>query len=317
MPGTVAPCHGHAIVSGPRCTFRLMGGRGLAQARQAAEAAARFYALVAAQGGTTLGEYLNSRTPVLCRCRNGHLVRPAPRSVLKGHRICRRCAGKEAASTTRQLAAAEAGFRARVTEQGGTVTGKYVNSKTPVACVCKNGHQCQPVPNKVQNGRRICPQCTIMDRPRTARSAAAEAVFRHHLTGRGATLLEPGWLGVMAPHHVLCENGHHCWPRPHDVARGTGICRACAGQDPAIAEARFRARVAEQGGTVTGPYKGANTPVSCVCKKGHPCAPRPASIQQGNGICRICGGQDAPGFARLRAIGEAAFRARVAELGEP
>lgn len=73
-------------------------------------------------------------------------------------------------------------------------------------------------------------------------------------------------------------------------------------------EADFRARLAELGVTLLDPYLGSGVPHRAVCAKGHSCAPRPTVLRRGLGPCRACSGTD-PKAA------EAAFRARVAELG--
>jgi hypothetical protein len=75
------------------------------------------------------------------------------------------------------------------------------------------------------------------------------------------------------------------------------------------AEAAFRERVAELGGQVLEPsWLGALKKHRCRCPENHICSPLPASVQQGQGICRTCTGHD-PVDAERR------FRARIAELG--
>jgi hypothetical protein len=39
--------------------------------------------------------------------------------------------------------------------------------------------------------------------------------------------------------------GHDCMPIPASVKRGEGVCSICVGHDPGVAEAAFRAKVAE------------------------------------------------------------------------
>lgn len=140
---------------------------------------------------------------------------------------------------------------------------------------------------------------------RSARSLATEAAFRAAVARANAALIQAEWLGAGRPHHVRCANGHDCWPRPHDVCRGTGICRACAGLDPATAEMAFRARIAEQGGIpVYRQWLGVHQPHHVRCGVGHDCWPHPSSLRDGKGICRACARQDP-------ATAEAAFRAQL------
>lgn len=70
------------------------------------------------------------------------------------------------------------------------------------------------------------------------------------------------------------------------------MCGTCAGRDPDVAMAAFRARVAELGGEVLEPtWLGNGTPHRIRCARGHECTPSPSSVQQGNGICRMCAGK--------------------------
>jgi hypothetical protein len=137
----------------------------------------------------------------------------------------------------------------------------------------------------------------------------SEAAFRARLAQLGATLVEPTWLGVERPHRVICSNGHECSPRPHSVQQGQGICATCARRSPALAEAKFRARLAEVGATLLeSSWLGASTPHRVLCAAGHECSPRPGNAYSGHGICEACA-------SRCTRTAEAAFRARLEELG--
>lgn len=45
-------------------------------------------------------------------------------------------------------------------------------------------------------------------------------------------------------------------------------------------------------GKVIGEYKGKEKCVECICEKGHKCYPQVGSVFRGNGICKICAGND-------------------------
>lgn len=71
----------------------------------------------------------------------------------------------------------------------------------------------------------------------------------------------------------------------------------------------FRARIVELGGEVIEPsWLGNNKPHRVRCAKGHECAPRPGSVQGGQGICVICVGHGSQ-------KAEADFRRQLSELG--
>lgn len=229
--------------------------------------------------GATLLEphWLGTMTPHRVRCAAGHDCNPRPNNVVNGRGVCMICAGIDPES-------AEKLFRSRVEEHGGTVLGKYVNTNTPVLVRCAYGHLCSPTPGNVRGDRGLCRVCAGQDQE------ASEVRFRERLDELGATLLEPRWLGADEPHRVRCAAGHDCNPRPNNAVR-YGICKICAGQDPATAEARFQARVAELGGTVTGEYVNNNTKVAVTCGAGHKAAPVPSNVLGGQGICAPCAGR--------------------------
>jgi hypothetical protein len=145
-------------------------------------------------------------------------------------------------------------------------------------------------------------------RANLAKSAAAETAFRARLAELGATLLEPEWLGARNLHRVRCPAGHEIRKRPADLAVGEGLCRTCAGQDPAVNAAAFEASLARQGVTLLEPYKGSHRPHEARCAAGHECFPWPASVRRGLGACRACAGLDPKAAER-------AFRNLLAEHG--
>lgn len=123
-------------------------------------------------------------------------------------------------------------------------------------------------------------------RARSARSLAAEAKFHSCVTERGETALGK-YLNARTRVLIQCANGHVTPRRPDHVMEGR-LCLACIGRDPAIAAAAFRARVAEQGGTVLGTYVNIRTAVLIRCKAAHEWTVQPRAVQQGQGICGVC-----------------------------
>lgn len=200
--------------------------------------------------------------------------------------------------------AAEAEFRARLTELGATLLEPgWLGARTPHRMLCAAGHECKPRPSGLKHGQGICLTCAGKD-PRVA-----EAAFRARLAELGATLLEPEYISANEKHRIRCAAGHEVVTIPSILRRGHGPCRVCARLDPMTAYAAFRERLAELGAELleTG-WLGNNRPHLVKCPKGHICHPRPATLQQGGGICRICAGNSPE-------VAEAAFRARLAELG--
>lgn len=204
---------------------------------------------------------------------------------------------------TRVSLAAEQNFRDRLAELGAVLLEpEWLGSKGKHHVRCVAGHDCYPVPNCVQQGQGVCRTCCGHD------PEAAWAAFRKRLAELGAELLEMKWLGNAHRYHVRCSAGHDCYPMPNTVQQGGGICRTCAGLDPATAEAAFRARLAELGAVLLEPYINSSSRHRVRCAAGHDCDPWPDGLRQGRGPCRICAKRDPQ-------TTEAAFRNRLAELG--
>ncbi|MER7740024.1 hypothetical protein ABTX34_17190 [Streptomyces sp. NPDC096538] len=186
----------------------------------------------------------------------------------------------------RSQAAWEA-FQARIAELGATLLEpEWLGSVKPHRVRCAQEHDCTPRPNSVQQGGGICRTCVGND------PKAAEMEFRARLAELGAILLEPAWLGTGVPHRVRCAQGHDCTPRPNHVKQGDGICRTCARNDSAAAEAAFRIRLAELGAILLEPkWLGSGRPHRVRCAERHLCTPRPNNVQRGAGICALCAGK--------------------------
>lgn len=252
-----------------------------------------FRATVARLGGTVLEPvWLGAMKPHRIRCAQGHEGAPRPHDVAgKGSGICRACGGRDPAN-------AWSNFRKKVAELGGTVLEPaWLGALAPHRALCAAGHPCLPRPAGVQQGGGLCMACRN-ERPgnvaRIARvMAIAERAFREKVTELGGTVVEPEWLGLCRPHRVICRAGHECAPRPAGVVHGgQGLCRVCAGNDPAACEQAFRERIAQYGGTVVERHwLGRDAPHQVVCPAGHLVTPRPGNVLSGSGMCRVCAGK--------------------------
>lgn len=161
--------------------------------------------------------------------------------------------------------------------------GEYVNTNTPVACVCAEGHSCHPTPHALA-WAGICLICAGKC------PNVAEAKFRARVVELGGQVVGE-YVNGGTPVACICSGGHKCTPWPNSVVQGQGLCRTCVGLDPVATEIAFRARIAEMGGRVVGTYVGKDRPVECVCPEGHACRPSPSSIRQGRGMCTQCAGK--------------------------
>lgn len=246
---------------------------------QSIRAESVFRALLAELGATLLEpEWLGARVNHHIRCAAGHDCWPKPNMIQQGQGPCKTCAGHDPADAERR-------FRVRLAELGAVLIGPYKNTKTPVQVRCAAGHDTHPTPSSVLSGRGVCITCAGKS------PVVAEAAFRARVIELGGEPLYAEWRGMTAPHHVRCPVGHDGYPRPNDVQQGDGICWACSGHNPAVAEAAFLARLEALGATpLYEKWLGVNASHHVRCKAGHDCYPSPGRLKRGSGICRYCHG---------------------------
>ncbi len=215
----------------------------------------------------------------LVRCPEGHTGHAVPHTLRHRRRLCLEC--PLFAST-----AAWKKFQKHVGEMGGEVLdAEWRGNRQKYSVKCSEGHVNQIWPIGLYEGRDICTWCTGMS------PDLAWMKFKARVKQLGGVVVEEAWKGKDEPHACLCQEGHRCAPRPGHLRRGVGLCRTCAGSDPRVAEAAFRARVEALGGEVLEPkWLGNGKPHRIRCREGHECTPSPTSVQRGNGICRLCAG---------------------------
>lgn len=271
--------------------------------RKSARAEAAFRARLESFGATLVEPlWLGNGTPHRVICREGHECSPRPSQLHQGFGVCGTCA-RERSREARASQALEA-FRARLDQLGATLLDlEWLGSLTSHRVLCKAGHHCTPTPATVAQGHGICKACVGHD------PAMAEAKFRAKLRDAGAVLLETAYLGSASPHRIHCARGHNTTATPRHVTGADGVCRVCSGRDADAAWENFSQRVADLGGVVLETHwLSAEVPHRVRCPAGHECSPRPRCVQQGQGLCTVCVGNDS------RAA-EAKFHARVSELG--
>ena len=83
------------------------------------------------QGWTILEKYKGYHVPILCSCPAGHKQMKRPSGLIAG-KGCDRCAGLVKKSDEE--------IQKAFGEFGWAVIGKYINTSTPIECVCPRGH---------------------------------------------------------------------------------------------------------------------------------------------------------------------------------
>jgi hypothetical protein len=142
------------VLYDPTCSNRKCIAKSLCRnCLRRKEYARKFADLVKLRGGKQIGVYIDSKTPIECKCSQGHTCKPSYSNLTRGKGMrCATCAGMN-------LEVAEASFRVIIESGGGKVLGTYQNRLTPVDCKCAKGHSCSPTPHSAQTNQEWCSEC--------------------------------------------------------------------------------------------------------------------------------------------------------------
>ncbi len=241
-------------------------------------AAKRFDKNIRELGGEVIGKYTTTGTPTECICGNGHKCNPTPGHIQQGCGMCTICSGKD-------FQTSKENFHTNIKNLGGEVIGEYGGSTIPVKCKCKDGHECYPIPSYIQQGGGMCLPCSGKD-PKIAGENFCENIRK-----MGGEVLDK-YIDSGTRIKCRCKDGHECYPLPHSIKKGFGMCLICIERDPIVARENFYKNIELLGGEVVGKHVNSRTLVLCKCKNGHECNVNPRYIQQGGGMCARCAGKD-------------------------
>jgi hypothetical protein len=214
-PHQVTCGNGHSCTPTPGSVLGGHGICGVCAGNDPAASEAAFRVRLAEAGAELLEPYVNSLTPVLVRCAQGHELKRTPASFREG-KGCRVCYGNDQQAAWQR-------FCDLVAERGGQVLepGPLGNGKQH-RVLCPQGHETKAIPSIVGRGGGMCGECSPVSRTRPERE------FRRIVGELGGQIVEPSWLGCTRPHRIVCAHGHDATPRPNDVLCGHGICSKCA-----------------------------------------------------------------------------------------
>lgn len=138
-------------------SIRSMGSWCLVCAGKAKHTIGDMQTLVEKKGGRCLSkEYVNRRTKLLWRCKEGHEWMTSPLNVLSGC-WCPKCSDIRVADTRR----ANIDEMQKLAERRGgkCLSEKYTNNNTKLKWQCKEGHMWVASPLHVKHSRSWCPTC--------------------------------------------------------------------------------------------------------------------------------------------------------------
>lgn len=243
----------------------------------------KFHAILATNGAKAIGPYINSTTPVLILCKNGHQYNQIPANTNMGAR-CGICSG-----TAKELGKEH--FEQAVKERGGQILGQYINNRSIIPVLCPLGHIFQAIPYSITQGQ-WCAKCA------NNCPEQAKARFIMLVTAQNGKVLGP-YITTDTKILIECSLGHTFEVTPHSINRGSW-CPACRNNCPIQARERFEAMVASKNGTIIGPYVHSREKVAVQCERGHKFDIRPNSALHHNSWCRSCGLSESNGERLIR-----------------
>ena len=166
------------------------------------------------------------------------------------------------------------------------ITGKYVNTKTKIDCICKKcGHNWTATPNMLLRGRK-CPKCAGKIKYTT--KSFKEAYYKKYPDSN--TEIIGKYVDNQTSIKCKCHICNYEWTtKPRNLFRGTG-CRNCA-QTKYNTETFKRVyydKFPNSSVDIVGEYVASTTPIKCKCKVCNwEWNPIPSSILRGSN-CPYC-----------------------------
>lgn len=114
---------------------------------------------------------------------------------------------------------------------------------------------------------------------------------------------ENKWHGTHSKYRAICINGHECWPQPVNIKMGKGPCIQCGLISTHSKSANIRKIRSEKeyriyleiilnAKPLWDVWYGVAKQHKVQCCNGHISTPFPSNVLAGQGICKICAGND-------------------------
>lgn len=232
---------------------------------------------------TVLGEYLDSKTGILCRCNNCFKEwSPSPNSLLSGHGCydCANAARKtyDTDSFKKKMESVNPNIR---------IIGEYVNSNKSIKCECRIcGNVWAPRAYCLLEGRK-CPSCT--GRGRKGRGGYNTTSFKNKLRQINPNITVLGKY-VDGDTNIKCKCnicGNEWNPKPRILLSGSN-CPFCAHKQYNTDTFKQAMSAVNPNIIIIGEYKGAFSNIECKCAVcGKEWSPSATSLLSGHG-CNEC-----------------------------
>jgi len=222
--------------------------------------------LASSRGGKCLSDaYVNARTKLHWRCKEGHDWEAVPDKV-KGGRWCPFCARNVPLTIEemREIAASRGGE---------CLSETYVNMGAKLHWRCGKGHEWNALPSSIKRGS-WCPHCTG-----NARLTIEE--IRELAASKGGVCLSGRYVNNSTKLRLRCKEGHEWEATPGHIKNGGRWCPYCAHSVPLTVEEMREIAKSRNGVCLSETYINSNTNLRWRCKEGHEWAATPSNIKRG------------------------------------
>ncbi|RIA78969.1 hypothetical protein C1645_841925 [Glomus cerebriforme] len=157
-------------------------------------------------------EYINSITPMLWKCHQGHIWSTPFNNIKNIGLWCHQCAGNARLEDAKKLALSRNGYcNSKV----------YINSTSLLEWECKYGHTWTAPYSQIKNKKSWCPTCYHYSSRKTIDE------MHQHARSRKGDCLSDKYYNIYTKLKWICKNSHIWEACPEDVLRGTW-CPVCA-----------------------------------------------------------------------------------------
>lgn len=214
------------------------------------------------KGFLILGEFIDSKKPIKCKClKCDYEWNPLASVLLYNGSACPKCAGV--------LKKTQEEFEKEVAEKNPSIRiiGEYINRKLPIECECRKcGKQFSRVPANILYGAG-CPDCKKKEQIARSRKTPQEFEEEFKMNGDSSIVLLGRYVRTSDKIKCQCQKCNHIWDAPpRDLLKGHG-CPRCKGSLKKTQE-EFESELHDANPSIITmtEYKGMNKPITAKCK---------------------------------------------------
>jgi len=225
--------------------------------------------------------YIDTMTPLLWECAEGHQWAATPDSVKRGS-WCRICGFKSSSEKQRGNIAE---MHALALAKGGKcLSDGYESSSSPLQWECSEGHRWRATPGNVKQGT-WCSVCSHKRRAEQQKNSIEE--YHAIATRKGGKCLSGEYVNNKTKLQFECANGHKWSALPTSI-KGGKWCPKCAGKMKLTIDDMRKIAKSRGGKCLSIEYVNVNTHLLWECSEGHRWKALPGNIKNKSSWCPKC-----------------------------